>query len=122
LVDRLQQQRQFRGDDREQIMSARQAAEALFTPKPEVTEQPVSDPSQSAKARQPRVLPVLPPPPIRQRTVDAPTTPEPAAAPDIPAKKWARLRTLVKYGMTVSQVAEVYRVPVETIERPLQKA
>jgi hypothetical protein len=76
LVDRLQQQRQFRGDDREQIMSARQAAEALFTPKPEVTEQPVSDPSQSAKARQPRVLPVLPPAPIRQQTVDAPTTPE----------------------------------------------
>jgi hypothetical protein len=60
LVDRLQQQRQFRGDDREQIMSARQVAEALFTPKPEVAEQPVSDPSQSAKARQPRVLPVLP--------------------------------------------------------------
>jgi DNA invertase Pin-like site-specific DNA recombinase len=43
-------------------------------------------------------------------------------APDIPAKKWARLRTLVKYGMTVSQVADVYRVPVETIERILQKA
>jgi hypothetical protein len=103
-------------------MSARQAAEALFTPKREVAEQPVSDPSQSAKARQPRVLPVLPPAPIGQRTVDAPTTPEPATAADIPAKKWARLRTLVKYAMTVSQVAEVYRVPVETIERPLQKA
>jgi hypothetical protein len=41
----------FRGDDREQIMSARQAAEALFAPKPELAEQPVSDPSQSAKAR-----------------------------------------------------------------------
>ena len=96
--------------------------EALFTPEPEVAEQPVSDPSQSAKARQPRVLPVLPPAPIRQRTVDAPTTPEPATAPDIPAKKWARLRTLVKYGMTISRVAEVYRVPVETIVRILQKA
>jgi hypothetical protein len=32
-------------------MSARQAAEALFAPKPELAEQPVSDPSQSAKAR-----------------------------------------------------------------------
>ena len=99
LLDRPQQQRQFRGDDREQIMSARQAAEALFTPKPEVTEQPVSDPSQSAKARKPRVLPALPPTPIRQETVDAPATPEPATAP-----------------------ADVYRVPVETIERILQKA
>jgi hypothetical protein len=122
LVDRLQQQRQFRGDDPEQIMGAREAAEALFTPKPEVTEQPVSDPSQSAKARKPRVLPVLPPTPLRQQTVDAPSRPEPATAPDIPAKQWARLRTLVKYGMTVSEVADVYRVPVETIERILQKA
>jgi hypothetical protein len=43
-------------------------------------------------------------------------------APDIPAKKFAQLRTLVEYGMTVSQVADVYRVPVETIERILQKA
>jgi hypothetical protein len=122
LLNRPQQQRQPRGDDREQITSARQAAEALFTPKPEVTEQPVSDPSQSAKARRPRVLPILPPAPIRQETLDAPATPEPATAPDILAKKSARLRTLVKYGMTVSQVAEIYRVPVEMIERMLRKA
>ena len=52
--------------------------------------------------------------------VDAPA--EPAAAPDIPEKEAARLRTLVKYGMTVSQVADLYRVSVETIERILQKA
>jgi hypothetical protein len=38
LPDRPQQQRQFRGDDREQIVRARSAAEALFTPKPETTE------------------------------------------------------------------------------------
>jgi hypothetical protein len=30
LLDRSQQERQFRGDDREKILSARQAAEALF--------------------------------------------------------------------------------------------
>ena len=71
-----------------------------------------------------RTLSVLPScrRPIRQKMVAAPVIPEPAAAPDIPAKEAARLRTLVKYGMTVSQVAEVYRVPVETIERILQKA
>jgi hypothetical protein len=122
LLDRPQHQRQFGGDNREQIISARQAAEALFTPKPDVTEQPVSDPSQSAKARKPRVLPILPPAPIRQETVEAPVTSEPETAPDIPAKKSARLRTLVKYGMTISQVADIYGVPVETIERILQKA
>lgn len=30
MLDRPQQERQFRGDDREKILSARQAAEALF--------------------------------------------------------------------------------------------
>jgi hypothetical protein len=122
LLDRPQDQRRFRGDDREQNMSARQAAEALFTPKPDVIEQPVSDPRQSAKARKPRALPILPPVPIRQQTLDPPARFELAMAPDIPAKKYAQLRTLVEYGMTVSQVADVCRVPVETIERILRKA
>jgi hypothetical protein len=121
LLNRTQRQRQFRDDDREQVMSARRAAEALFTPKPEVTEQPASDSSQSAKARKPRVLPILPPAPIRQETVDAPATPEQPTVPEIPAKKAARVRTLVNYGMTVSQVADVFGMPVETIERILQK-
>ena len=118
----VHQQRQFRGDDRERIMRARRAAEVLFAPKPEVTEQLVSDPTQSPEARKPRVLPSLPPTPIRQQTVDGPATSEPATAPEISAKTSARFRTLVKYGMTVSQLAEVYRVPVKTIERILQKA
>jgi hypothetical protein len=121
LRDRSQQQRPVRGDDRDQIISARRAAEALFTPKPLVSEQPVSDPSQPAEARIPRVLPTLQPAPIRQQTADAPAISAPTTAPDIPATKASRLRTLVKYGMTVSQVADLYRVPVETIERILQK-
>src|SRR4051795_10393337 len=50
LPHRHQQQRQFRGDDREQMMRARHAAEALFTPKPEIDVQPVPDPAQSIKA------------------------------------------------------------------------
>jgi hypothetical protein len=120
LLDRPRQQRQFRGRDREQIMSARQAAEALFTSKPEATEQSASDPSQP-KARKPRVLPILPPVPIRQETVDAAVSPERSTAPEIPVKKLARLRTLVRYGMSVSQVADLCRVPVETIERMLRE-
>ena len=36
--------------------------------------------------------------------------------------QFARIRTLVKYGMTVPQVAQVYRVAVEEIERILQSA
>jgi hypothetical protein len=122
LPHRHQQQRQFRGDDRKQMMRARHAAEALFIPKPELDVQPLPDPAQSIKAHKPRVLPVLPPAPIRQETVNASATPEPATVPEIPANKSVRLRTLVKYGMTVSQVAEVYQVPIETIERMLRKS
>ena len=102
-------------------MSARQAAEALFTPKPEVTDHSVSEPSLPAQARKPRVLPILSSAPIRQETVNAPATSQAPTAPDTPAKKAARVRTLVKYGMTVSQVADVFDMPVETIERILQK-
>jgi hypothetical protein len=121
LPHRHQQRRQFRGDDREQMMRARHAAEALFIPKPELDVQPLPDPAQSIKAHKPRVLPVLPPTPIRQETVNASATSEPATVAEIPAKMSARLRTLVKYGMTISQVAEVYQVPIETIERMLRK-
>jgi hypothetical protein len=122
LPDRPQQQRHFRGEDHEQIMSARQAAEALFMPKTEVPEQSVSDRSQPDKPRKPRVLPILAPGPIRRGTVNPPATSEPEPPSDIPAKKAARLRTLIKYGMTVSQAAAMYGVSVETIARILQKA
>ena len=120
-LERPQYQRQFHNDDHEQIISARQAAEALFAPKQEVIEQPVSDPAQPVKARKSRVLPALSTAPIRQETVNASATLEPVPMPEISAKRLARLRTLVKYGMTVSQVAEVYGVPVETIERLLRE-
>ena len=121
LPDRPQQQHHFRGDDREQIVRARSAAEALFMPKPEITEQPLSESSPASGSRKPRVLPIVPAP-VRHQIADAPVSPEQPAAPEIPVKKRARVRTLVKYGLSVSQVADLYRVPVETIERFLRKA
>ena len=42
--------------------------------------------------------------------------------PEIPVSQFARIRTRVKYGMTASQVAQVYKVTVEEIERILRKA
>jgi len=42
--------------------------------------------------------------------------------PEIPVSQFARIRTWVKYGMTASQVAQVYKVTVEEIERILRKA
>jgi hypothetical protein len=55
--------------------------------------------------------------------MQVPAAPKQPAAPDeIAAKKSARVRTLVKYGMTISQVAQLYRVPVETIASILRRA
>ena len=122
LLDHPLHKRQSRRDDRENIVRARQAAEALFTSKQDVTERPFSEVSQAPHPRKPRILPILPPAPIRQETVDAPVSPEQRHAPEIPVKKRARVRTLVKYGMSVSQVADLYRVPAATIERILRKA
>jgi len=120
-LERPQNQRQFHNDDHEQIISARQAAEALFAPKLDVSEQSVSDPAQPVNTRKPRVLPVLPTASIRRETVNAPSTSEPATVPEIPAKKLAHIRTLLRYGLTVSQVAEVYGMSVQKIEELLQR-
>jgi hypothetical protein len=51
-----------------------------------------------------------------------PNVPKPPAAGEIPASQLARIRSWVKYGMTVPQVAAVYGVSVAEIERVLRKA
>jgi hypothetical protein len=67
LLNTQQLQHSGRGDDRERVASARQAAEALFPPKRQVTEQPVPDsvPPAEPSARKPRILRALPPAPVR---------------------------------------------------------
>jgi hypothetical protein len=118
-----QQQPPHRDDDRERITRARQAAETLFTAKP-----PVSGPSgpdtasADPPARKPRVLQIIPPPAIRVEEVKAPASPEPQTMPTIPQSHFPRIRTWVKYGMTVSQVAKVYGADLDAIERILRKA
>ncbi|MGH7088060.1 MAG: hypothetical protein ACREFQ_04095, partial [Stellaceae bacterium] len=49
-----------------------------------------------------------------------PTAPVPAAADSAP--HIARIRAWLKYGMTIAQVAEAYRVPITEIKRLLGKA
>jgi hypothetical protein len=106
-----------RSDDRDQITTARQAAEALFTSKP-----PVSAPSVSAgdavdeTTRKPRVLSIISPPiPV---LLDEPATLIARAPPPskIRRSQFARIRAWVKYGMTVAQVAQVCGVTVADIE------
>ena len=107
--------RPFR-DDREQKARARQAAEALFAPKPPP---PIDDePPAGQPARQPRIL--KPAPPAARPAIDAVATPEAVAAN--PPPHVARIRAWLKYGMTITQVADAYRVPITEIKRLLGKA
>lgn len=120
------QQLKPRGDDPEQITRARQAAEALFTSKPP----PVSTPTIPASltttdrsTRKPRVLPILSPAaPVRPEERETPAAPEPQTTREIPRSQFVRIRTLVKYGMTVAQVAKVYGVAADEIARILRQA
>jgi len=113
-----------RGDDRELITRARQAAEALFTPKRQVTDRSASDslPSADRSARKPRVLGISAVAPVRHETVEAWGSSEQQTTPEIPGSQFVRIRALVKYGMTVPQVAEAYGVAVGEIARILRKA
>jgi hypothetical protein len=113
-----------RDHDRERITNARRAAEELFRPKSEPSRETVPDalaPGEQAP-RKPRILPVSPAVPIRAAAVETPVTRKPPAMPEIPASQYARIRTWVKYGMTAADVAQVYGVAVEEIERILGKA
>ncbi|MBV8736927.1 MAG: hypothetical protein JO007_06655 [Alphaproteobacteria bacterium] len=92
MPDRRQQHDRFRNGDRKQIMRARQAAEALFTSKQDIAEQPVPSAAQEPKSRKPRVLPILVPAPLRQEVADtsgepgeSDHTPDPNKETGIPA-------------------------------------
>jgi hypothetical protein len=104
-------------DDHQHITRAREAAEALFAPKRQISEQTATEnpPLIGASTRKPRVLRVEPAP-IHHERVTAPVRPEPQTRREIPKSHFARIRTWLTYGMTVSQVAELYGVPVEQVE------
>lgn len=89
-------------NDRERIDRARRAAEALFAPKP-------------------RAVEAAPAPPVR-REVLAPPASRPPPPREVAESQAARIRTWVKYGMSVAEVAEVCGVPADEIERLLRKA
>lgn len=111
-----------RGGDRDRVVSARQAAEALFTPKPQTAKQPEVTPgSPENRQRQPRVLGISSPEPRREKDVE-PLRPTPATTQKrIADLEAARVRTWVKYGMTISQVAEVYGVTPMEVQRVLRE-
>ena len=108
-----------RGDDRERITRARQAAEALFTAKSPVSGPSVPDTAGIQSPRKPRVLRVISPPPAGVEEVKDSVSLGAASARSIPPAHFARIRILVRYGMTVAQVAELYGTEVDEISRIL---
>jgi hypothetical protein len=124
--------------NREKINRARQAAEDLFrTPRrtapPEPTSQPNDTSAGQQTRRQPRVF-AIPPLLPRRATAEAPAEPKPMRrkkarrrnAAVIPFSQLGRVRALANYGMTRAQVAELYGVTIEEIDRivdePARKA
>jgi len=119
-------------NDRERANRTRQNAEELFKPKQQPTREdvPTSAPNDASSAehqprRQPRIFAIPPVVPMNTAKV------EPAAEPkqirrtaaigretrEIPAAQFGRVRTLTKYGMTQAQVADLYEVTIDEIDR-----
>jgi len=111
-----------RVDDRERTTRARQEAEALFTPKRQITEQVSDSPPADQSARKPRVLAISRTEPIRHEEVEATASSHQQTAPEIPRSQFARIRALATHGMSPAQVAELYGVAIGVIQSILRKA
>jgi hypothetical protein len=118
-------------DDRAQVTKAREAAEALFTPKKQAdhTAAPTPDPVSRSLVEQPvpripRIIAIPATMPVSDETVAPPSGPRltsrrevSRARIEVPVAQHDRVRTLAQYGMTLAEVADLYRVHVEVIER-----
>jgi hypothetical protein len=119
------QQQHPRGDDRNRITKARREVEALFTSKPPIRKIAVLHPQTpiDQAARKPRILRALSTAPVRHQEGAAQVSTEPPITfIQIPSSQFARIRAWVKYGMTAAQVAGMYGVAVDAIERILRQA
>jgi hypothetical protein len=107
-------------NDHERANKARQAAEALFAPKPRENEAPNLATGPLTERRAPARYEVLPAAVRNERDI-APIGGAPPVRPPIPAAHAARIRTWLRYGMTIADVATVYGVGVGDIEQLLRK-
>jgi hypothetical protein len=118
---------------REQVQTARQAAEALFRPKRqpapiEANTNPAGTPSPSTEPvapREPRIWSVTP---VSSVAADKPEAPASAALTKrrsdtrrkvqrIPTSAHGRIKALATYGMSIADVAGLYGVPASDIAR-----
>jgi hypothetical protein len=116
-------------NSREKISRARQAAEDLFKPVHQAMSPELASISNSSSVapqapRQPRVLAVAPRV-LPSAKVEVPAKPKPTRQKQalrrhggtIPPSQLGRVRALASYGMTRAQVAELYGVTIEEIDR-----
>ena len=117
-------------NDRQRINRVRQVAEDLFKPRRQTVraDVPTSAPNAASSAehqtrRQPRIFPLQMP--TSAAKVEAPTDQKQMRrgvairreTREIPASQHGRIRALTSYGMTLQQVADLYGVTVDEIER-----
>jgi hypothetical protein len=122
--------------DRERIDRARQNAENLFRPRQQAqsADAPASAPNgpssiEHQPQRQPRIFMIPPAAPMSTANGKAPPGPKPIRRQrsggretrKIPASQFGRVRALASYGMTWTQVAELYGVGVDEIERIIRR-
>src|ERR1700687_207800 len=119
--------------DRQQVQTARQAAEALFGPKRQAPPMqaptiPVPSPPSSTEPDAPRTPRILSATPVTSGPAGKPDAhTSPAVTPrrtdtrrkaqKIPTSAHGRIKALTKYGMTVDDVADLYGVSVNDIAR-----
>jgi hypothetical protein len=118
--------------DRQRIDRARQDAENLFKPRPrsptpEVLASPLNGaaPAEQQPRRQPRIFMIPPVVPMMAAKGVASAESKPIkrrlavkrGSHHIPPSQFGRVRALANYGMTQAQVAELYGVGVDEIER-----
>jgi hypothetical protein len=108
-------------DDRERVTRARQAAEALFRAKSPVSVPSVQDTAADQSSRKPRVLGVTSRPPTGIEELKASVSFEPTTR-SIPPTHFARIRTWMRYGMTIAEVAAVYGLAVDELACILRDA
>ena len=112
-------------DDREQVSKVREAAEALFARKAQAerTEAPTSLPVASKQARrEPRIFAMPVAGNFREEVVHQKPKPETSRRRvKVPIAQHDRIRTLVMYGITSAEVADLYGVPLNVIERIVGK-
>ena len=123
--------------DREKIDRARQNAENLFKPRPQSGPADTAASTQNSTPlaatqpqRQPRIFRIPPAAPMKASVAEKPAPPKPMRSQHsvrrktgaIPPSQFGRVRTLANYGMTQAQVAELYGVGVDEIERIIQRS